>query len=120
VEVMDPVQVCIPVSDASQVGEVRRTVARMAQTLALSESRRGDASIAATELATNLVRHARHGRVLLQVIAQGASGWLELLSVDDGPGMTDVQRCLQDGYSTVGTPGCRTNSTSTRRPARAR
>ena len=102
---MDPAQVCITVSDASQVGEVRRTVARMAQTLPLSESRRGDASIAATELATNLVRHARHGRMLLQTTTEGPSAWLEMLSVDGGPGMADVQRCLQDGYSTVGTPG---------------
>ena len=102
---MDPVQVCIPVSDPSQVGEVRRAVSRMAQTLPLSPSRRGDAAIVATELATNLMRHARDGRMLLQVMSHGVSRWLELLSVDGGPGMTDVQRCLQDGYSTVGTPG---------------
>ncbi len=102
---MDPVQVCIPVSDPSQVGEVRRAVSRMAQALTLSTSRRGDAAIIATELATNLVRHARDGRMLLQVMSHGASRWLELLSVDGGPGMTDVQRCLQDGYSTGGTPG---------------
>jgi len=102
---MEPAQVCITVSDASQVGEVRRAVARMAQTLALSESRRGDASIVATELATNLVRHARHGRILLQVMWHGTSGSLEILSVDGGPGMADVQRCLRDGYSTIGTPG---------------
>ena len=102
---MDPLQLCIPVSDRSQIGEVRRAISRMAETLALSPSRRGDAAIVATELATNLVRHARDGRMLLQVISHGASGWLELLSVYRGPGMTDVQRCLQDGYSTVGTPG---------------
>jgi anti-sigma regulatory factor (Ser/Thr protein kinase) len=105
-EVMEPVQLCIPVADPSQVGEVRRAVSRVAQALALSASRRHDASIVATELATNLVRHARDGRILLQAIPWGASsGWLELLSVDGGPGMTDVQRCMQDGYSTVGTPG---------------
>lgn len=102
---MAPAQVCIQVSDASQVGEVRRTVARMAQALSMPESRRGDAAIVATELATNLVRHGLHGRMLVQTISHGPSGWLELLSVDGGPGMADVQRCLQDGYSTVGTPG---------------
>ena len=102
---MDPAQVCIPVSDPSQVGEVRRAVSRMARTLTMSESRRGDVSIIANELATNLVRHSRDGRILLQVMHGGTSAWLELLSVDGGPGMSDVQRCLQDGYSTGGTPG---------------
>jgi anti-sigma regulatory factor (Ser/Thr protein kinase) len=102
---MKPVQVSIAVSDPSQVGEVRRAVSRLSQTVPLSATRRADASIVATELATNLVRHARDGRMLLQVIPFGTSGWLEMLAVDAGPGMTDVQRCLQDGYSTGGTPG---------------
>ena len=30
---------------------------------------------------------------------------VEVLAIDSGPGMADVQRCLQDGYSTGGTPG---------------
>ena len=30
--------------------------------------------------------------------------YLKIISLDDGPGM-DVQRCLQDGYSTAGSPG---------------
>ncbi len=30
---------------------------------------------------------------------------VEVLSIDRGPGMADVERCLRDGYSTGGTPG---------------
>ena len=102
---MSTSQLCIPVADPSQVGEVRRATARMAQGLPLSESRRADASIVATELATNLLRHARDGRILIQSIRRETAVYLELLSIDGGPGVSDVQRCLQDGYSTVGTPG---------------
>jgi anti-sigma regulatory factor (Ser/Thr protein kinase) len=102
---MGLLQLCIPVADHSQIGEVRRAAARMAQTLPLSESRRADVSIVATELATNLLRHARDGRILIQSIRRESAASLELLSIDSGPGVVDLQRCLQDGFSTVGTPG---------------
>lgn len=102
---MGLLQLCIPVADPSQVGEVRRAAARMAQTLPLSESRRADVSIVATELATNLLRHARDGRILIQSMDRDGGSCLELLSIDSGPGVVDLQRCLQDGFSTVGTPG---------------
>jgi hypothetical protein len=34
----------------------------------------------------------------------GASG-VELIALDKGPGMVDVDACMRDGYSTAGTPG---------------
>jgi anti-sigma regulatory factor (Ser/Thr protein kinase) len=102
---MSPLQLHFPVIDPSQIGEVRRATAKMAQTLPLSDTRRADAAIVASELATNLVRHARDGRMLLRGHVEDQGGWLELLAIDGGPGMTDLRRCLTDGYSTNGTAG---------------
>ena len=65
----------------------------------------GKVAIVATEMATNLVRHASNGELLIQIIRTGSSKILEMLSIDLGPGMADVSRCLQDGYSTGGTAG---------------
>jgi hypothetical protein len=56
-----------------------------------------------TELATNLVRHATRGRLWLATRPQRQE--VEVLSVDDGPGITDLERALRDGFSTGGTPG---------------
>ena len=92
------------IDDASKVGEARRA----AQTLANFEfnaEEAGKVAIAATELANNLLRHAGGGELLLQSIGEGAQTTVELLALDKGPGMADVQRCMQDGYSTGGTPG---------------
>jgi hypothetical protein len=63
-------------------------------------------ALVATELATNLVKHIEGGGVLLAqpIESPGAVG-VEMLALDRGPGMFDVARCLQDGYSTRGTPG---------------
>jgi anti-sigma regulatory factor (Ser/Thr protein kinase) len=95
----------IPVHDLSQAGEVRRAAARMGQDAGLSEVKRGVVAIVATELAKNLARYGHNGRVLLQPVTDGAGAGLDILAVDSGPGMADVQKCLQDGFSTGGTPG---------------
>lgn len=100
-----PVQQCIAMTDQSQVGEARRSALRLAEALPLAESRRGDAAIVATELASNLIRHATGGRLLIQTLQFARGSCLELLAIDNGPGMPDVSRCLQDGYSTAGTAG---------------
>lgn len=92
-------------NDPSQVGEARRHVARLAAELAFGEVAAGQLAIIATELGNNLVRHASGGQLLVAAVGQGDELAIELLSVDDGPGMQDVQRCLTDGYSTSGTPG---------------
>ena len=62
-------------------------------------------AIVATELATNLARYARDGVLLIQALDLPAGLTVEVLSVDAGPGMTDVSACLRDGFSTSGTPG---------------
>lgn len=98
-------QTCIAVTELSQIGEARRAAARLAQTAKLSDERLSDVAITATELASNLARHATQGRLLLQLVPSQGGCWLELLAIDQGPGIADLHRCLRDGYSSAGSPG---------------
>ncbi len=98
-------QLRVQVAEASHVGEGRRLAQRLAQAYGFDATSTGRAGIIATELGNNLLRHAGAGDLLIQVLGQDAQLELELLAIDRGPGMHDVQRCLQDGYSTGGTPG---------------
>lgn len=93
------------VTELSQVGEARRAVARLAQGTPLADARRSDLAIVTTELATNLARHAVRGRLLAQVIRSEGTSWIEVLAIDEGPGMADLHRNLRDGYSSGGSPG---------------
>jgi anti-sigma regulatory factor (Ser/Thr protein kinase) len=98
-------QACIPVHEVSQVGEARRMATRMAQSIGLSETRQAEAAIVATELATNLVRHAGNGRMLVQTLRAPAGDCVEFLAIDSGPGIADLHRCMRDGFSSKGTAG---------------
>lgn len=91
-------------TDASCVGEVRRFCAKAVEEWGWSEVDAGRLSLIVTELGTNLVRHAVQGE--LWIAAPPAGQEVEILALDKGPGMADVQRSSQDGVSTgSGSPG---------------
>ena len=98
-------QVAIDVVESSQVGEVRRKAVAFGEAADFREAEQGKLAIVVTEMANNLVRHAQQGRILLQVVQTGSEQAVEVLSVDSGPGIADIDQCLQDGYSTIGTCG---------------
>jgi anti-sigma regulatory factor (Ser/Thr protein kinase) len=89
------------IDDESAVGEARRDAQRVAIAEGLSTTHVGEVAIVATELANNLWRHAGGGELLLQAVDHS----IELLAIDRGCGMANVDRCLRDGFSTAGTAG---------------
>lgn len=92
------------VTHGSQVGQVRRHVMETAQRLGSDEVRAGEAAIVASELATNLVKHGGGGEIVLLETREPTNA-LELLALDQGPGMANISACLRDGYSTAGSAG---------------
>lgn len=93
------------VLEASQIGEARRAAVRLAEQLAFDEVATGRVALVATELATNLVRHARQGRLLIAIVEAHGEPMVEIVSLDAGPGMANVAINMVDGYSTGGTSG---------------
>lgn len=59
---------------------------------------------AASELAANLLIHAGGG--VLNIHTSAGRPGLELVAVDHGPGIADLGKAMQDGYSTAGGLGC--------------
>jgi anti-sigma regulatory factor (Ser/Thr protein kinase) len=94
----------ISVHDASAVAEVRRAVSQSAERAGLSANAVARAALAATELATNLVKHSGGGSILFGADESGAKA-ITLTSIDKGSGITNVQSALRDGYSTAGSSG---------------
>lgn len=71
----------------------------------LNEVMTEHAAIVATELASNIWKHAGGGHLFVQKISDESFDGVELLAVDRGPGMDDIGRSLRDGHSTSGTSG---------------
>jgi len=91
--------------DASTVSAVRRAAQDLATEVGLDANRIAGLAIVVTELASNLVKHADDGRLLVRPVRTGDAAGVELVAVDSGPGMGDVARSARDGHSTAGTLG---------------
>jgi anti-sigma regulatory factor (Ser/Thr protein kinase) len=98
-------QVSVTISDQSGVGECRRAARALAETHGFDDVNVGRISIVATEVATNILRHAGSGKILVQALDDGVQPELEILGIDRGPGMTNIDHCMRDGFSTGGTAG---------------
>jgi anti-sigma regulatory factor (Ser/Thr protein kinase) len=99
--------VSISVEESSRTAEARRKAREMALDFGMDEPGAEHVAIVATEACTNLLKHAGGGRILLQSTTGDSDGiaLLELLAVDQGPGMSNLEQCLRDGYSTASSPG---------------
>jgi len=94
------------VSENSQRGEARRAAAAAAHTLGFDEQAAGRIALVVSELAGNLVKHAPGGgELLLRSVARNGALAIEIVTVDQGPGLGDDQRALRDGFSTAGSSG---------------
>ncbi|MGW3288766.1 ATP-binding protein [Streptomyces sp. NPDC001002] len=83
----------------------RGAAATLARRVGFSGHRVAEVALAVTEAATNVHRHAVDGALLLRSVRSGDAAGVEFLTVDSGPGMTDVAAALADGASSAGTLG---------------
>lgn len=93
------------VTESSEVAQARRAVATLAARQGLDEEDAGRAALLATEICTNMVKHAGGGELLAQPLERTEQRGVRLTGLDKGPGIADLARCLRDGFSTGGSPG---------------
>lgn len=109
-------QVRMSVTEQSQPASARRMAIELANKAGLDETTVADIALLVTELGTNLVKHAIDGELLMRRVGVDGEAGLEILSLDKGPGIQDIGRSLEDGFSSRGTSG--TGLGSVRRKAK--
>jgi serine/threonine-protein kinase RsbT len=90
----------------------RRGVTEWAREIGLTVLDRTRVVTAASELARNTVIYGRGGTMSLEIVRDGGREGLRLTFEDQGPGIADIDRALEDGFSTgggmgLGLPGAR-------------
>jgi anti-sigma regulatory factor (Ser/Thr protein kinase) len=90
--------------DSADVGAVRRGLGALATAAGLDQARAGDAALIASELASNVLKHAGRGGAILGIVQEPSRRGVAIAAWDRGPGM-NLEACLRDGMSTAGTRG---------------
>ncbi len=100
---MQPVWFETGISQAVDVAVVRRMAEDAARRLSFSDVRRDEAMLVASELAQNhLGHHTKGGLVRISGMVINGAPCLTIASLDEGPGIPDVDEALKDGFSTSG------------------
>ena len=84
----------------------------MASELGFSSTDLTLVATAISEIARNIVLYAGEGEIRLRLLWDGWRDGLEVVAHDEGPGIADIDRAMQDHYSTgpgmgLGLPGSR-------------
>lgn len=103
-------ELVVPIRTEIDVVIARQRARELASELRFSSSELTLIATAISEVARNIVIYAGAGEITFRIIEQGQRRGLVMFASDRGPGIADIERAMQDGYSTsrglgIGLPG---------------
>jgi anti-sigma regulatory factor (Ser/Thr protein kinase) len=99
-------QLNFAIAHASDVAAARRAGQKLADSLGFDDVKAGRLALVITEAATNILKHAGEGTVTVMRTQSGVSmPGVDVVAIDNGPGIADLEFALRDGVSTAGTAG---------------
>jgi len=100
----------VPIASAADVVAARQRGRSLAAQIGFGGSDLTVVATAISELARNILEYAKTGHIVLGVAQKGSRLGILIVARDEGPGIPDVAKALQDGYTTgkglgIGLPG---------------
>ncbi len=92
----------VPIQSANDIIAARQAVRHWAGTQGFSLVEQTKMVTAASELARNALEHGGGGEMRVEVLNEGARKGLRLTFKDEGPGISNIELAMKDGYSTAG------------------
>lgn len=102
---VDATHTSFAASDRSYFSLLKKEIRRKAEEGGISQARLNELDIIVAEMTSNLFKYADGGEILMGVFANNGSPYVELISIDNGPGIANPARMLADGISTSNTLG---------------
>ena len=92
----------LPVTADVDVVQVRQKGRELAAQAGFSSGDQTVIAAAISEIARNILMYAKRGEMQFSVVTNGDRQGVVIVASDHGPGIPDIARALQDGYSTSG------------------
>jgi RNA polymerase sigma factor (sigma-70 family) len=98
-------EVRIPVQTDADVVTARKQGRELAAQAGFSATELTIIATAISEIARNIVMFAERGEVVISLVGENSRQGVTVVARDSGPGIPDLERAIQDGYSGYGGMG---------------
>lgn len=92
----------VKIASSFDVTTARQLGRKLASDSGLAQAEVTLLAAAISEIARNIIEHARRGELLFKTVENGVKRGLQIIARDEGPGIADVPRAMQYGFSTAG------------------
>jgi anti-sigma regulatory factor (Ser/Thr protein kinase) len=98
-------EVRIPIGSDADVVTARKQGRELAAQAGFSATELTIIATAISEIARNIVMFAERGEIIVSLVGENSRQGVTVVARDSGPGIPDLERALQDGYSGYGGMG---------------
>lgn len=96
------VQSCVKIINEWDIVAARQLGRNFAKELGFGTVDQARITTAISELARNIYLYAGQGNVSLEKLLVNGKSGLKIIAEDKGPGIQDIRRVMEDGYTTSG------------------
>ena len=106
----DAGEVVVPIRTDVDIVIARQKIRASVSDLRFSGSELTLIATAISEVARNIVSYAGSGEIVMRLVQRGQRRGITVVARDKGPGIPDIERAMEDGFSTarglgLGLPG---------------
>lgn len=93
------------ISQDSEIILVRKALRELCEKLGFSSLRRTRLVTAFSEISRNMIYHGGGGEIQIHTVSDGERQGILIEFKDNGPGIEDIEKAMEEGFSTVGSLG---------------
>ncbi|PLS15900.1 ATP-binding protein [Bacillus sp. M6-12] len=95
-------QSCVKIINEWDIVAARQLGRNVAKELGFGSVDQARITTAISELARNIYLYAGQGKVCIEKVYEGNKAGLKIIATDEGPGIPDIRKVMEDGYTTSG------------------
>ncbi|MDE3840715.1 ATP-binding protein [Bacillus methanolicus] len=96
------IQSCVKIMNEWDIVAARQLGRNVAKELGFGTVDQARITTAISELARNIYLYAGKGQICIEKIHDGGKKGVRIVAVDSGPGIADIRKVMEDGFSTSG------------------
>ncbi|MEK3799109.1 anti-sigma regulatory factor [Peribacillus sp. FSL H8-0477] len=96
------VQSCVKIINEWDIVAARQLGRNVAKELGFGTVDQARVTTAISELARNIYLYAGQGNIAIEKVQRNGKAGMKIIAMDEGPGIKDIRKVMEDGYTTSG------------------